>query len=406
MAFLQRIRQTIISFFSQQRVKSDQLAPSTRDTTTSEQLEFSRSATGSQEHDSSGILSYASYQQRADDYAREMWPNSILLPDRKRKRGDQSYENLEYDYGEYNTGSLDEPCLPDDYEELYLRKRPRIADDIAIHGEGAAGQDPSELSSLDDESLSSDITSISLETSSEVLLDSDENHSESPEVNWRREYDDEDDDEGSTFDATGSYSLPVRFSSSALSNTPEISPVDKCDSVSFPSDDLVESEESGISEVQSSGDEDQPSHCGSDDTEEEFSDPDSEQEGRIETKEQDENEAKSKFDLEKAKRWAHAVKLPLGQWADAERDLYFRLAMRGFEPLIPSNWKSDFSTLPESLFSTHDAGDAIIMSKSDKDFRGTLSLLSSPIRCERKVGANQFQSHQVPQRSFLLRKTS
>lgn len=368
MALLKRIRQTIISFFSQQRIKSDQLAPSTRDASTSEQLDFSRSAT-SQEPNSSGI-SYASHQHRADDYAREMLLDFILLPDRKRKRGDQSYEDLECGYGEYNTDRLDEPCLPDDYEEHYF-KRPRIADDIAIHG---ASQDPSELSSLDDESLSSDITSISSENSSEVLLDSDENHSENPEVNWQREYDE--DDEGSILDAAGSYSLPVRLSSSALSTAPEGSPVDKCDSVSFSSDDSVkvESEKSGISEVELSGDEDQASQCDNNDTEEDFSDPDSEQEGRIETKEQDANEARSKFDLEKAKRWAHAVKLPLGQWADAECDLYFRLAMRGFEPLIPSNWKSDFSTLPESLFSTQDAGDAIITSKSDKDFRGTLSI--------------------------------
>ncbi|PGH00268.1 hypothetical protein GX51_05871 [Blastomyces parvus] len=56
------------------------------------------------------------------------------------------------------------------------------------------------------------------------------------------------------------------------------------------------------------------------------------------------------FSVERAERWVAAIKLPKGHWAEAEEDLFYRLAMRGFEPLVPSNWQLDFSTLPESLF--------------------------------------------------------
>ncbi|EQL28866.1 hypothetical protein BDFG_08450 [Blastomyces dermatitidis ATCC 26199] len=55
------------------------------------------------------------------------------------------------------------------------------------------------------------------------------------------------------------------------------------------------------------------------------------------------------FSVERAERWVAAIKLPKGHWAEAEKDLFYRLAMRGFEPLVPSNWQLDFSTLPESL---------------------------------------------------------
>ncbi|EEQ32340.1 conserved hypothetical protein [Microsporum canis CBS 113480] len=56
------------------------------------------------------------------------------------------------------------------------------------------------------------------------------------------------------------------------------------------------------------------------------------------------------FCMEKARRWAAAVEGPSGNWADAERDMYFRLAMRGFEPVLPHSWRMDFMTLPDSLF--------------------------------------------------------
>ncbi|OJD22114.1 hypothetical protein ACJ73_06544 [Blastomyces percursus] len=62
------------------------------------------------------------------------------------------------------------------------------------------------------------------------------------------------------------------------------------------------------------------------------------------------NERNFDFSVERAERWVAAIKLPKGHWAETEEDLFYRLAMRGFEPLVPSNWQLDFSTLPESLF--------------------------------------------------------
>ena len=364
MAFLNRIRQTIASLFCPQRETSDQLGPRAEDA--SDQLNFSRSASQST---NASVSSYATYLHRVDDNAAEMFPAPIL-PDRKRKRDAQLYDDSGYRYGEYSTDSLDEASLPDDYEEHYF-KRPRTADNIALQD---PDQDaPSELSSFDDDPSSFDSTRISSEDTREVPLDTDESHFESSEVDCELEYDD------SISNATESDSRSVASSSSPLSTTSEISRVNDYDSVSSFRDDFVkvESAESEIYEVEISEDEDQSGHT--DQNPEEYSsDSDIEQENSVETKEQDADEAKFKFDLEKAKRWAHAVKLPLGQWADAERDLYFRLAMRGFEPLIPSNWKSDFMTLPESLFSSQDADDAIIRSMSDRDFRGTLSFIFQP----------------------------
>ncbi|PYH44563.1 uncharacterized protein BP01DRAFT_275085, partial [Aspergillus saccharolyticus JOP 1030-1] len=56
------------------------------------------------------------------------------------------------------------------------------------------------------------------------------------------------------------------------------------------------------------------------------------------------------FSSERAKRWASAINLPEGLYNAEEQDLFFRLAMRGFEPLVPQIWRHDFPTLPESLY--------------------------------------------------------
>lgn len=88
----------------------------------------------------------------------------------------------------------------------------------------------------------------------------------------------------------------------------------------------------------------------------------------------DKNEVASDFSMEKAKRWAGAVTLPDGKWAEAEQDLYFRLAMRGFEPLVPNNWHLDFPTLPDTLFALRDGPEPLIQALSDKEFRGKSSL--------------------------------
>ncbi|EAW17604.1 uncharacterized protein NFIA_075330 [Aspergillus fischeri NRRL 181] len=54
--------------------------------------------------------------------------------------------------------------------------------------------------------------------------------------------------------------------------------------------------------------------------------------------------------LERAKRWANAVNVPKGLWSEVEKQLFYRIAMRGFEPLLPKQWHYDFSTLPNPLF--------------------------------------------------------
>ncbi|PKY03611.1 hypothetical protein P168DRAFT_282336 [Aspergillus campestris IBT 28561] len=56
------------------------------------------------------------------------------------------------------------------------------------------------------------------------------------------------------------------------------------------------------------------------------------------------------FSLERSKRLADAISLPGNLYTQVERDLFGRLAMRGFEPILSSQWKFDFQTLPESLF--------------------------------------------------------
>ncbi|OJZ83774.1 hypothetical protein ASPFODRAFT_140747 [Aspergillus luchuensis CBS 106.47] len=56
------------------------------------------------------------------------------------------------------------------------------------------------------------------------------------------------------------------------------------------------------------------------------------------------------FSVERAKRWASAINVPKGLFNEEEKDLFFRLAMRGFEPVVPRSWRYDFPTLPESLY--------------------------------------------------------
>lgn len=88
------------------------------------------------------------------------------------------------------------------------------------------------------------------------------------------------------------------------------------------------------------------------------------------------NEAKGvvyDFSLERAKRWAAAVSLPEDKWSEAEKQLFFRLAMRGFEPLLPRHWQHDFSTLPNTMFPLPDDKTApIIRAFKHSDFHGKL----------------------------------
>lgn len=58
------------------------------------------------------------------------------------------------------------------------------------------------------------------------------------------------------------------------------------------------------------------------------------------------------YDMERARRHAAATTLPAnsGVWERAERDLFFHLSLRGFEPILPKEWMKDFPTLPISLY--------------------------------------------------------
>ena len=77
-------------------------------------------------------------------------------------------------------------------------------------------------------------------------------------------------------------------------------------------------------------------------------------------------------------RYQDAMTLPenSGIWAEAERDLFFRLALRGFEPLLPPNWMIDFPTYPLSLFSSASSPQPLLQSLSGNDFRATKALKS------------------------------
>lgn len=56
--------------------------------------------------------------------------------------------------------------------------------------------------------------------------------------------------------------------------------------------------------------------------------------------------------MEKARRHAAATDLPpnSGIWERGEKELFFHLSYRGFEPLFPTNWMRDFRTMPLSLY--------------------------------------------------------
>ncbi|KAL1855439.1 hypothetical protein Plec18167_005945 [Paecilomyces lecythidis] len=82
----------------------------------------------------------------------------------------------------------------------------------------------------------------------------------------------------------------------------------------------------------------------------------------------DKSEISFDFSVERARRWAQAVELPPGQWAEAEKDLFFRLSMRGFEPIIPDSWHLDFPTLPGSLFAVEGGPEPLIQVFSGTEF--------------------------------------
>ncbi|OJJ50939.1 hypothetical protein ASPZODRAFT_55006 [Penicilliopsis zonata CBS 506.65] len=56
------------------------------------------------------------------------------------------------------------------------------------------------------------------------------------------------------------------------------------------------------------------------------------------------------FRQEKSDRLGNAIGESHSAWSEGERELFMRLAMRGFEPIVPKDWRLDFATLPKLLF--------------------------------------------------------
>jgi hypothetical protein len=91
---------------------------------------------------------------------------------------------------------------------------------------------------------------------------------------------------------------------------------------------------------------------------------------RTAVRREDRSEVNPQFEYDRALRHAQAQELPddSGVWAEAEKDLFYRLAMRGFEPLVPGHWTMDFKTLPQQLFSA-DERDPLILPFDVREFR-------------------------------------
>lgn len=85
---------------------------------------------------------------------------------------------------------------------------------------------------------------------------------------------------------------------------------------------------------------------------------------------EDRSEVNPQFEYDRAYRHAQAQQLPeeSGVWSEAEKDLFYRLAMRGFEPLLPHHWNMDFKTLPPTLFASQDQ-QALIVPWDKREFR-------------------------------------
>jgi hypothetical protein len=81
--------------------------------------------------------------------------------------------------------------------------------------------------------------------------------------------------------------------------------------------------------------------------------------------------------MEEARRHIAAITLPenSGTWSQTEREIFFHLAYRGFETLLPQNWMIDFDTLPISVFAHENATEPpLIHSNRDNEFRASHAL--------------------------------
>jgi hypothetical protein len=83
------------------------------------------------------------------------------------------------------------------------------------------------------------------------------------------------------------------------------------------------------------------------------------------------NELLAAHTFERARRAAECAYLPEDQhWSRTEQELFSRLSLRGFEPLIPSNWGIDFRTFPQALFA-RPGETPIVKPMYGSEFRGT-----------------------------------
>lgn len=91
---------------------------------------------------------------------------------------------------------------------------------------------------------------------------------------------------------------------------------------------------------------------------------------RTAVRREDRSEVNVQFEYDRALRHAEAQQLPEDSsvWSEAEKDLFYRLAMRGFEPILPGHWGMDFKTLPLQLFST-EGQDPLILPFDNREFR-------------------------------------
>ncbi|KAL6248331.1 hypothetical protein RBB50_004586 [Rhinocladiella similis] len=81
--------------------------------------------------------------------------------------------------------------------------------------------------------------------------------------------------------------------------------------------------------------------------------------------------------MEERGRYIASIQLPpnSGIWSQTEKDLFFHLAYRGFEPLLPQSWMLDFGTLPISVFAHENTTDPpLIHHVRDKQFRAARAL--------------------------------
>lgn len=90
------------------------------------------------------------------------------------------------------------------------------------------------------------------------------------------------------------------------------------------------------------------------------------------------DEAINDYDMERARRHAAATTLPAnsGVWESGEKELFFHLSYRGFEPLLPRNWMKDFPTMPLSVYERDDEEEPSLIQvhKTNGEFRAIREL--------------------------------